>query len=191
LLRLIAGLDRASAGTIRLDGEPISEPHRAVGLVFQEPRLLPWLSVADNVGFGLDGLPKAERRERIAHALDKVGLADHAAAGRAICRAANSSGCHRPRFRRQPKVLLLDEPFSALDAFTRAACTSISWPVGGDRPDGGSRHPRRAGGVTLADRVHRHAAQARPHLRRIAAHSLSRPRDRTGAALRRPPCAAS
>src|ERR687893_1382658 len=78
LLRLIAGLDRASAGAIRLDGETIAEPHPAIGIVFQEPRLLPWLSVADNVGFGLEGVASAERRARVAHALDKVGLADHA-----------------------------------------------------------------------------------------------------------------
>src|SRR3954466_125128 len=74
LLRLIAGLDRASAGAISLDGERISEPHPAVGIVFQEPRLLPWLRVADNVGFGLADRPAAERRARVAHALDKVGL---------------------------------------------------------------------------------------------------------------------
>src|SRR3954470_22489469 len=79
LLRLIAGLDRASAGTIRLDSERIVEPHPAIGIVFQEPRLLPWLTVAQNVAFGLNDRPAAERRARIAHALDKVGLAEHAA----------------------------------------------------------------------------------------------------------------
>src|SRR6476660_2163683 len=79
LLRLIAGLDRASAGAIRLDGERIVEPHPAIGIVFQEPRLLPWLTVAQNVGFGLNDRPAAERRARIVHALDKVGLAEHAA----------------------------------------------------------------------------------------------------------------
>src|ERR671912_2045100 len=62
LLRLIAGLDRASAGAIRLDGETITEPHPAIGIVFQEPRLLPWLSVADNVAFGLEGVPPPERK---------------------------------------------------------------------------------------------------------------------------------
>ncbi len=68
LLRLVAGLDRASAGAIRLDGESIVEPHPAIGIVFQEPRLLPWHSVGDNVGFGLMDRPAAERRERVARA---------------------------------------------------------------------------------------------------------------------------
>jgi sulfonate transport system ATP-binding protein len=122
LLRLVAGLDRASGGTIRLDGELIAEPHRDVGMVFQEPRLLPWLSVAENVGFGLDGLAKAERRERVAHALAKIGLSDHMDRW-----PRDLSGGQQQRvaiaraFVTNPKVLLLDEPFSALDAFTRAS----------------------------------------------------------------------
>jgi sulfonate transport system ATP-binding protein len=122
LLRLVAGLDRASAGAIRLDGETIHEPHPAIGIVFQEPRLLPWLTVADNVGFGLAELPVGERRARVAHALEKVGLSDHA--GRW---PRDLSGGQQQRvaiaraFVANPKVLLLDEPFSALDAFTRAS----------------------------------------------------------------------
>ena len=64
LLRAIGGLDPASEGVIALDGEPISAPHERVGIIFQEPRLLPWLKVADNVGFGLGDLRKA----RAAHA---------------------------------------------------------------------------------------------------------------------------
>ena len=64
LLRLLAGLDRASAGAIRLDGEVIAEPHPAIGIVFQEPRLLPWYTAADNVGFGLMDRPASERRAR-------------------------------------------------------------------------------------------------------------------------------
>src|ERR671916_524201 len=122
LLRLLAGLDRASAGIIRLDDEVISEPHPAIGIVFQESRLLPWLTVADNVGFGLMDLPASERRARVAHALHKVGLAEHA--GRW---PKDLSGGQQQRvaiaraFVANPKVLLLDEPFSALDAFTRAS----------------------------------------------------------------------
>lgn len=122
LLRLIAGLDRASAGAIRLDGEAIDEPHPAVGIVFQEPRLLPWLTIADNAGFGLAHLDRAERKARVEHALEKIGLAEHA--GRW---PRDLSGGQQQRvaiaraFVTNPKVLLLDEPFSALDAFTRAS----------------------------------------------------------------------
>src|SRR3954471_14009975 len=61
LLRLIAGLDRASAGAIRLDAEAVVQPHPDIGIVFQEPRLLPWLTVSQNVGFGLMDRPAAER----------------------------------------------------------------------------------------------------------------------------------
>ena len=61
LLRAISGLDPATQGTVTLDGERITKPHQKIGIIFQEPRLLPWLSVADNVGFGLTDLPVAER----------------------------------------------------------------------------------------------------------------------------------
>lgn len=120
LLRLIAGLDRASSGAVRVDGETICAPHPAVGVVFQEPRLLPWLDVADNVGFGLAELSRAERRARVAHALERVGLAEQA---RRWPRDLSGGQQQRVAIARAfvagPRVLLLDEPFSALDAFTR------------------------------------------------------------------------
>src|SRR5215207_7649588 len=122
LLRLIAGLDRASEGEVRLDGETIREPHPAVGIVFQEPRLLPWLSVAENVGFGLGDLEPAERRVRVERALAKVGLSDHARRWpRELSGGQQQRVAIARAFVTAPKVLLLDEPFSALDAFTRAS----------------------------------------------------------------------
>src|ERR1051325_5228591 len=68
LLRAVAGLDRATAGQIVLDDIKITAPHQKIGIIFQEPRLLPWLSVADNIGFGLSELPPDVRREKVAHA---------------------------------------------------------------------------------------------------------------------------
>lgn len=122
LLRLIAGLDRATDGRIRFDGESIEAPHPAVGLVFQEPRLLPWLTVAQNVGFGLAGRPRGERQRLVVEVLERVGLGDYAQ-----CWPRELSGGQAQRvaiaraLAPRPKVLLLDEPFSALDAFTRAS----------------------------------------------------------------------
>lgn len=120
LLRAIAGLDRASSGAITLDGDRILAPHEKIGIIFQEPRLLPWLNVADNVGFGLADLPRKEREERVAIALSRVGLADKAGVWP---RELSGGQAQRVAIARalvpRPEVLLLDEPFSALDAFTR------------------------------------------------------------------------
>jgi sulfonate transport system ATP-binding protein len=121
LLRAISGLDQASQGGVLLDGAAVTAPHEKIGIVFQEPRLLPWLTVADNVGFGLADRPKAERTERVERALRRVGLADKAGAWP---RELSGGQAQRVAIARalvaQPEVLLLDEPFSALDALTRA-----------------------------------------------------------------------
>jgi len=118
LLRIVAGLDRDYTGYARVAGEQVHLHLRSVGLVFQEPRLLPWLSVADNVGFeaGAGG----GRNPRVRELLEEVGLADYASAypkqlsGGMAQRVAIARGLFT-----QPAVLLLDEPFSAVDAFTR------------------------------------------------------------------------
>ena len=120
LLRTIAGLDPASEGTVILDGERIGAPHEKIGIIFQEPRLLPWLKDSNNVGFGLNDRPKAERAERVATALRRVGLLDKASVWP---RELSGGQAQRVAIARalvpRPEVLLLDEPFSALDAFTR------------------------------------------------------------------------
>jgi sulfonate transport system ATP-binding protein len=120
LLRAIAGLDRATAGSVVLDDITISAPHAKIGIIFQEPRLLPWLSVADNIGFGLGDRPRQEREGRVVAALARVGLADKA---NAWPRELSGGQAQRVAIARalvpRPEVLLLDEPFSALDAFTR------------------------------------------------------------------------
>src|SRR5450830_562752 len=120
LLRAISGLDTPSQGRVLLDGQPVTSPHEKIGIIFQEPRLLPWLSVAGNVGFGLEDRPRPERNARVADALARVGLTDKATMWP---RELSGGQAQRVAIARalvpRPEVLLLDEPFSALDAFTR------------------------------------------------------------------------
>jgi sulfonate transport system ATP-binding protein len=122
VLRLVAGLDAPTRGAVSLDGEAIHAPHPAIGVVFQEPRLLPWLSVAQNVGFGLMDRSAAERHDRVDAALLRVGLAGY---GSRWPRELSGGQAQRVSILRalvtEPKVLLMDEPFSALDALTRAS----------------------------------------------------------------------
>jgi sulfonate transport system ATP-binding protein len=121
LLRAASGLDTPTEGKVLLDGMIIREPHERIGILFQEPRLLPWLRVAANVGFGLEGRPRTEREQRVAIAIERVGLADKAGVWP---RELSGGQAQRVAIARalvtRPSVLLLDEPFSALDAFTRA-----------------------------------------------------------------------
>jgi sulfonate transport system ATP-binding protein len=120
LLRAISGLDTPSQGRVLLDGEAIEAPHEQIGIIFQEPRLLPWLSVADNVGFGLAQERRGERIDRVTGALTRVGLTEKA---NVWPRELSGGQAQRVAIARalvpRPEVLLLDEPFSALDAFTR------------------------------------------------------------------------
>ena len=121
LLRLVAGLEVPTDGAVEVDGEMLRGPHPAVGMIFQEPRLLPWLSVAENVTFGLSALPPDMRRRRLDEALLRVGLAGY---GPRWPRELSGGQAQRVAIVRalvaRPKVLLMDEPFSALDAMTRA-----------------------------------------------------------------------
>jgi len=122
LLRLISGLLEPDSGSITINGQPVGDADQRVGLVFQEPRLLPWRTALDNVAFPLElgGVGSAERRERARSLLDLVGVAQFADA-----RPHQLSGGMRQRvaiaraLARDPQILLLDEPFSALDALTR------------------------------------------------------------------------
>jgi len=182
LLRAIAGLDRASRGTITLDGDVITAPHPKIGIIFQEPRLLPWLSVADNVAFGLDGLSKQERNERVTQALSRVGLADKAGVWP---RELSGGQAQRVAIARalvpRPEVLLLDEPFSALDAFTRRDLQDHLLDLWADsRPTLILVTHDVDEAVVLADRI----VVMRPRPGRLFEEIpvfLSRPRDRTSA----------
>jgi sulfonate transport system ATP-binding protein len=123
LLRLIAGLDRDFRGTISQDGEAIAGTSLERGIVFQEPRLFPWATVAQNIALGLKNAPLSERakRESIAAHISLVGLDGfaeaypHQLSGGMAQRVAIARGLVN-----RPRLLLLDEPFGALDALTRA-----------------------------------------------------------------------
>ena len=120
LLRIVAGLDAPSAGRVFINDEPLAGPNAAVGVVFQEPRLMPWLTVRDNVRFGLAALARAEQDARTDAVLARVGLSKFAGA---LPRQLSGGMAQRVAIARalvaQPQLLLLDEPFSALDPFTK------------------------------------------------------------------------
>ncbi|CAM5493950.1 Aliphatic sulfonates import ATP-binding protein SsuB [Afipia felis] len=184
LLRAIAGLDPATSGTITLDGETIRAPHEKIGIIFQEPRLLPWLSVAGNVAFGLSDGTRVERRERAAAALARVGLPDKADAWP---RELSGGQAQRVAIARalvpRPEVLLLDEPFSALDAFTRADLQDHLLDLWADtRPTLVLVTHDVDEAVVLADRIL--VMKPRPgRLFEEVRVDLARPRDRTAAAF--------
>jgi NitT/TauT family transport system ATP-binding protein len=123
ILRLIAGLLRQSAGRVEIFGTPVSEPRDEIGIVFQRPTLLPWLRVRDNVTFPMKhkyGSVGAKDHERAQELLELVGLKDFAAklpdelSGGMQQRVAIARSLLH-----DPDILLMDEPFSALDALTR------------------------------------------------------------------------
>jgi NitT/TauT family transport system ATP-binding protein len=123
LLRMVAGLDRPTTGRVLLDGEPVAGPGADRGMVFQSYTLFPWLTVEENIGFGLreQGVRAEERRRVAAHFIERVGLRGFE---RHYPRMLSGGMQQRTALARalanDPKVLLLDEPFGALDNQTRA-----------------------------------------------------------------------
>jgi len=186
LLRIVSGLEPASAGRVSIDGDILRGPHEKIGIVFQEPRLLPWLTVAQNVGFGLGDRPAPERALRVRDALARVGLADKA---EAWPKALSGGQQQRVAIARalvtRPEVLLLDEPFSALDAFTRIDLQDHLlelWERATPRPTLVMVTHDVEEAVLLADRI----VVLRPHPGRVQTEipvALPRPRDRHSAAF--------
>ncbi|KQO95869.1 ABC transporter ATP-binding protein [Leifsonia sp. Leaf264] len=121
LLRIAGGLDTPTAGSVSIDGTPVATFDARTAVGFQEPRLLPWRSIADNVALGVPrGTPKASARAGVARLLDLVGLADAAEQRpREVSGGMAQRASLARALARRPGVLLLDEPFGALDALTR------------------------------------------------------------------------
>lgn len=122
LLRLLAGLEQPDAGEILIDSQLVHGVGKERAVIFQEPRLLPWLTVLGNIAFGLEvrGTPRAEAERRARHYIHLVGLTDFA---HAYPRQLSGGMAQRVGIARaltaQPEILLLDEPLGALDAMTK------------------------------------------------------------------------
>ena len=183
LLRIIAGLEHDFAGYIRLDGHALPGHTRDIGFIFQEPRLFPWLTVAQNVAFGASPDQSASPA-LVGDLLAEVGLQglDHALPKQLSGGQAQRVAIARGLFT-QPRVLLLDEPFSAVDAFTRMKLQDLLTRI--------AQHHHITlllvthdidEAVFLSDRVL--VLEANPGLvREEIAVPLPRPRDRTHTAL--------
>lgn len=122
LLHIAAGLDSPTSGQVYAKGRPVTKPTRRLGMVFQQYSLLPWLNVFDNVAFSFKVSGMRNYKERVQEAIHLVGLdgfertmPDHLSGGMAQRVALARTLVN------QPEVLLMDEPFSALDTFTRMA----------------------------------------------------------------------
>jgi ABC-type nitrate/sulfonate/bicarbonate transport system ATPase subunit len=128
LVRLVAGLEPPDGGEVRIGTAAVRGPASTAGLMFQEPRLLPWLDVAANVAFGLrdDERKRPDSRRRVGELLSAVGLDG---SGGQLPRELSGGMAQRVALARalarSPEVLLLDEPFGAVDALTRAVLQSL------------------------------------------------------------------
>ncbi|GAB3575652.1 ABC transporter ATP-binding protein [Leifsonia lichenia] len=189
LLRIAGGLDSPTAGAALIDGTAVAGIDARCAVGFQEPRLLPWRSIADNVALGLPrGLDRAAGRERVAQLLDLVGLS--ASAG---LRPREVSGGMAQRaslaraLARNPGVLLLDEPFGALDALTRLKMQDLLLDVHGAAPTTILLVTHDVDeALQLADRIILLGAEEGRQgatIRRVVTVPGSRPRDRGSAEL--------
>jgi NitT/TauT family transport system ATP-binding protein len=122
ILRCVAGLDRPTSGEVSVNGKPVTGPGRDRGMVFQKYTSFPWLTVADNIAYGLrlNGTPAAERQQIVAQLIQAVGLSGFE---KAYSDTLSGGMQQRVAIARtlalRPEVILMDEPFGALDAQTR------------------------------------------------------------------------
>jgi NitT/TauT family transport system ATP-binding protein len=128
ILRIIAGLDFPDAGEVLVNGKPVTGPGSDRGMVFQKYTSFAWLTVAENIEYGLkvQGMPKGERASKVDHLIEAVGLEGFA---KAYPRTLSGGMQQRVAIARslalRPQVLLMDEPFGALDAQTRNDMQSL------------------------------------------------------------------
>jgi NitT/TauT family transport system ATP-binding protein len=186
LFRLIAGLEQPTSGAVRLDGTPVEGPDTDRGMVFQEYGLFPWRTVRENVAFGLEeqGVEKSERTRRIGEMLDLVGLSEFADA---YPKELSGGMKQRVGIARalavDPELLLMDEPFGAVDAQTRDMLHEELlniWAETGKTVLFVTHDVEEA--VTLSDRVVVMAADP-GRVREVVDVDLARPRERTDAAF--------
>ncbi len=182
LLRIIAGLESPTTGTATIDGVPITAPGLDRGIVFQDHRLFPWLTVRDNIAsaFAATRVPRAESARLVDEHLELVGLAGF---GDAYPSQISGGMAQRAAIARalvnQPRVLLLDEPLGALDALTRVRLQrelARIWAAKGLTMLLVTHDIDEA--VFLADRIV--VLDPRPgRIRRIVPVDIPRPRDRS------------
>ncbi len=136
LLRAVAGLDVVTSGAVEIDGDPVRAYDPRCAVAFQEPRLLPWRDMARNVSLGLPrAAPAAAGRERVAELLGLVGLTGFAGhRPRSVSGGMAQRASLARALAREPGVLLLDEPFGALDALTRLSMQDLLLDVLDARP---------------------------------------------------------
>lgn len=120
LLRAISGLDTNHTGNILVKNQEVKKPSKKIGYIFQENRLFPWLTVEENVAFSLEREGKKEKRKKVEEAIEMVGLG---LAKKQYPKTLSGGMAQRANIARtlvnKPEILLLDEPFGALDAFTK------------------------------------------------------------------------
>lgn len=180
LLAMMAGLEVPTSGAITFRGHPITAPSTERGMIFQQPSLFPWLSLIDNVAFGLSlqGMGKRERHERAKHYLQQVGLLKSAHRyPHQLSGGMQQRACIARALCLGTEVLLMDEPFAALDVQTRHQMQKFLldiWQDSGKTIVFVTHHIDEA--VYLADRVL--ILTANPgRMLEIVSVNMSRPRD--------------